>query len=263
MRPGCPVEVPWILGVLEKRGATGYSIEVYPDGPECWGGFVSAHRHKNNKRKNPMRVLALDMTLTNTGFSVWQYGVGRVDGAAPPERLPVTCGCITPEIVKSRDYAMVQDIRRCQELDRLLTRVLQANHVQAVVVELLEGTQNARAAQTFGLVTGVLASIMERFKLPFYAYRAQAVKKALTGRQSATKEEMIQAADELFPGFFAKNGFAKKLRKGQTKSQWPTKLEHVADSVCLMIYAEQQPDFRSVLQLSRMVQTNKGVVEFD
>jgi Holliday junction resolvasome RuvABC endonuclease subunit len=214
-----------------------------------------------------MKVLALDMTIRNTGYSIWELqkyeAFGRVFGW---RWRPLISGCISPADQKGKDYQMLKDIRRCQELIRELERLVNNNDICAIVVELLAGTKTAKTAQTFGLVTGVLASILEKYALPVYIYNAMAVKKTLTGRKEASKEDVIKAVLELFPEFCRKNGFKRKKSPMTGKLQWPAKLEHVADSMGLMIHAEDQSDFRGLAQLAagmREVETSEDDSFFD
>lgn len=187
-----------------------------------------------------MNVLALDMTLRNTGYSLWTLDrmTARWD--------PVECGCLRTKTAKGREYAMLKDIQCTQELHRDLAVLVEKHQVRALVVELLGGSQSARSARTFGLVIGLLAILLEQYKLPLYTYTATAVKKAITGSKSASKERIIAAIEELYPGLFAANGFERSKKTGK----WPGKIEHVADSVALMLHAEAQLDFRTITQMA-------------
>lgn len=193
-----------------------------------------------------MKALALDMTICNTGYSVWE--LQRAGKRRDWKWLPIDCGCISSTDPNKRDYQMVQDIKRCQELLRQLEKLVEAQSIKAVVVELLEGTQNARAAKTFGLVIGMLAALVEKHTLPVYVYRAQDVKRTLTGSKAASKEAIIEAVLELYPMFCPDHGFQK--HKVRNKLQWPSKLEHMADSMALIAHAEDQHDFRLVTQMA-------------
>lgn len=201
-----------------------------------------------------MRTLALDMTICNTGYSVWEW---KKSDSEKWSWLPIACGCISPAAkVDKRDYQMVQDFKRCQELARELEKLIDKHCTQAVVVELLEGSQSSRPARTFGLVTGVLSVVVEQRGLPIYSYRAVAVKKSLTGRKNASKDDIIDAVLELFPDFCKKNGWEKKKSPKTGIMQWPTKLEHVADSMGLFQHAEDQSDFRMVTQMAIAAQAS-------
>lgn len=209
-----------------------------------------------------MKILALDMTLCNTGYSVWGLRKRYMRKSCHWRWMPLTCGCIRPSSKKSkREYEMVSHIKRVQEITRELERLIETYDIKAIVVELLEGSQNSKAARTFGLVEGMLAVVLEKHQLPFYTYRAMAVKKTLTGRKTASKDSIIEAVKELFPLFFKKQKFrrSKSPRKGTLI--WPSELEHIADSMGLIAHAEDQEDFRLLTQLAIETITHNGNTE--
>ena len=108
-----------------------------------------------------MKVLALDMTLRNIGYSVWELRKKQLRKRTEWRWAPLDCGCIsTKPDKKSRDYQMIKDIKCCQEILRSLEEIIETNDIKAIVVELLEGAQNYSAAKTFGLVEGVFAVII-------------------------------------------------------------------------------------------------------
>ena len=188
-----------------------------------------------------MHVLALDMTLCHTGYVVGKYagGVWTVVGAGLTESLK------EPE---STDSAMRQELKRGAELLQRLQQLNEQFHPRHLIVEQLEGTKSAHAARTFGIAIGVLTAFLEQNKLQATLYRAIAVKKRMTGKKSASKQEMIRAAIRRQPDLFLMAGF-EKHKSGRSKGEWPDKVEHVADAFGLFITATEGPDLRHLTQL--------------
>jgi hypothetical protein len=149
---------------------------------------------------------------------------------------------------------MTLDIRRGTELLRKLHQLNAEFRPRQVVVELLGGTQSARAATTFGVVTGVLAAFLEQTKLPLCLITARNAKKRMTGSFSASKAAMIKVAEKAEPTLFQRAGF-----KPSKKGKWPNDVEHVADAYALFRTALEGPELRQLLQVLTELQPQPQV----
>ncbi len=158
---------------------------------------------------------------------------------------------------------MVREIQDCQKMLRSLEGLITENDIKAIVVELLGGSKNSNVAKTFGLIEGVFSALLERARLPYYTYPATDVKKALTGKKTASKDKITEAVQELFPELFTRPEFQKVESLKTGKKVWPRKLEHITDSIALMTYAEDQNDFRVIFQMAIEAAEREEVVEND
>lgn len=188
-----------------------------------------------------MRALCLDMTLCNTGYVVFEYD---------SDWRPMAAGLVSPERPDTREYEMMKDLRRAEEmLDKLFQVALRTN-ARIMVVELLAGSQTASTAETFGIAKGVLAALKWRLELPVLLVNARAVKRAVTGHKDASKADMIVAADKKYPHLFGDLCGMKKTKKRDGTVSWPNDAEHVADAAHLMAEARNSEMLRLLVQSS-------------
>lgn len=84
------------------------------------------------------------------------------------------------------------DLRRAIELNRAL---IPLNDCRVVFAEIPTGAQSARAAFSFGMAVGTIASILA----PVIQVQPSETKLATVGTKTASKEEMIEWAIETYP----------------------------------------------------------------
>ena len=126
-----------------------------------------------------MQVLSLDMTLNNTGYTVWKY--------ERPDWRFVDGGLIRPVANKKQHhYKMMLNMDMCVQVYTAFDSLLKKHNFQMIVVELLTGSKTASTALTFGLVAGVLASFAYTHGLPVHAYYSENIKLYCTGKKSAS-----------------------------------------------------------------------------
>ena len=115
--------------------------------------------------------------------------------------------------------------------------------MQGVLGELPSGSQNARAANQFGLAIGTVGVATHLLGLPAEWCSQQEVKKAVTGNRFATKDEIIDTICEIIGAKKTEQKIliTKGKRKGETtirktyhllNKKFPeSKFEHIADSI--------------------------------
>jgi len=131
-------------------------------------------------------LISLDIGFSHMGWSLFDKG-GLVD-----------VGVIESKKTEKRMIRVADDnIRRCVEIANELDKLYKKYKIQGVLGELPSGTQNARAATHFGLVTGTVGITAHFLGLPAEWCSQQEVKKAVTGNRFATKDEIMQAICEL------------------------------------------------------------------
>jgi len=133
-------------------------------------------------------ILAADPSLTAFGFSVLQ------------NHIVLDSGCIkTVKETKKRRIREGDDkVRRVSEIVTVLVNVIKKYDIQLIVSELPHGSQNAAGAIMIGIVMGIFQTIAHTMDIPVEWFSENDAKKALLGRISASKTEVIEAVEETF-----------------------------------------------------------------
>lgn len=148
---------------------------------------------KRTKEPNhPFRVLTNDPSLTAWGWAVVD-GAGRV----------LQSGCIktTPEQKKRRIRKGDDNMRRINEINVMLKKIVEGYKVNYILAELPHGSQNASAARMIGTVGGMLQTISDWTDIAIEWYSEGDAKKAAVGKLSATKAEMITMMSNYYAGW--------------------------------------------------------------
>jgi len=143
---------------------------------------------RRKTESNKPRILACDPSLAAWGWAV-------LEG-----HLVQSHGCIktTPEAKKRRIRVGDDDVRRVGELITELVKIIKKYNVTFIVTELPHGSQNARGAIMIGIVLGTLQSFNILLNIPVEWYNENDAKKALLGRISASKAEVIASINSLY-----------------------------------------------------------------
>lgn len=136
--------------------------------------------------KSDITILTCDPSFTAWGYAVLQ------------NHRVIDSGCIktAPQAKKRRIRQGDDLIRRITELVYELEKIIDKYEIAFVVSELPHGSQNAKGAVMIGSVAGILQTLcILKDILPEW-YSENDAKKALLGRISASKAEVIQAVEE-------------------------------------------------------------------
>lgn len=196
-----------------------------------------------------MIVLGLDPGFASLGWAL-------VEITSQDERI-LHVGTI--RTAKARTRVLVTDDlhRRGQELARALAALLESYPtVGAICAESWSQPRNASAAAKVARAWGVIDALAEARALPLLSASPQAIKKAMTGKASASKEEVIAALDALLDGGMEAALVAGKVNKGQR--------EHAADAVGAVVACLDHPHLRLARMAHEGAQARgRGVVERD
>ena len=113
-----------------------------------------------------------------------------------------------------------------------------AKKAKAIFVEVPVGSQTARAMTSYGICVGVLGAI-QSLGIPLIEVTPTEVKVAFTGNKTATKEDMIAKAVELYPTANFPN----------VKGRVTGKAEHVADATAAIHAGVLTPMFQNLMRL--------------
>jgi Holliday junction resolvasome RuvABC endonuclease subunit len=182
-------------------------------------------------------LLCLDVAFSHLGWSLF--------GASQPKE----CGVIEAEVDGGKKR-LVSDVRadRCASMVKQLLDIVELNKtrgtpIRGVIGELPSGSQNAAAANQLGIASGLVVTFCLLKDLPAEWVSQNDVKRAVTGKLSATKEEIMDRVAEHYGWVKEEKVIAigKGKRAGQTSTQatycalgqrFPkSTFEHIADSI--------------------------------
>ena len=129
-------------------------------------------------------ILTNDPSLTGWGWAVVDYSGMVLD-----------VGCIkTSSESKARRIRKGDDrMRRSSEINSILINIVQKYNVKIILSELPHGSQNAAAAVMVGMTGDKMQTIADCFGMSIEWYSEGDAKKHLLNKQSATKQEIIDA----------------------------------------------------------------------
>lgn len=165
-------------------------------------------------------VLCLDVALSNVGVAVWSSRSKRF----------VHAECIRTERQDSR-YASLDRARRCQQICGRLVTIMDLYSPSCVLAELPHGSQNANAATSLGLASGLVIALCASRMLPLHVIQPVWTKKFVGGND---KSLVINKAVSIF-------GSERLKMRGTT--------EHIADAMICIAVARTRPEMRSIKNL--------------
>ena len=124
-------------------------------------------------------------------------------------------------------------VRRVKELNYKLLSLIKDYDIDFILSELPHGSQNASAAVMIGMVAGIMQTLSDCFDLGIEWFSEGDCKKAISGKRSLTKGEMI----ELINGYY---------KIDWTGIKW--KDEAVADAMAVFNLASQQSEMLKLLR---------------
>lgn len=153
-------------------------------------------------------ILGIDGGLAHMGLAVAVVG---------KERPTVIWSSVIETVKQSEGTAAADNVRRAREVWLALDEVVSQYRPARIVAEAMSHPRDARAAAMLSMSWGVIAAIAAQRGLPVDGQSPMALKRRLTGNQTAKKDEVIAAVRELYP----------EVRWMPRRDLW----EHQADAV--------------------------------
>ncbi|ACL06259.1 hypothetical protein Dalk_4581 [Desulfatibacillum aliphaticivorans] len=172
-------------------------------------------------------ILALDVGLSNTGYCVFENG------------KPQEWGVCTTSPVKKKTVRVADDrADRSASLARQIRAVVEKHGVTGIVGELPSGgAQSAKAMGDMTQAVGIVAATAALLGIPAEWCTPTDVKKAATGKASASKEEIADAMAKKY-GLEKVVKHTKESKKTGKRSRLLTyggiafgNFEHIADAM--------------------------------
>lgn len=179
-----------------------------------------------------MIVLGLDPALCN-------FGIAAMDLLPGEERIIELQVLRTePSAKKRRVGAVEDDARRVSELAAGLAAAVKKHQPVALVVEATGAGKGSKAVRAMALAFSVALTIARLAALPVVQVSPLDVKRAMTGRKKAEKDEILLAVEQRYPDL-----------------EWPTDVpkgcwEHAADAVGAVVAALDSDTLRMARRLA-------------
>lgn len=140
--------------------------------------------------KNKYNILSCDPSIRAWGWSVINEDGNIID-----------CGCIKtePSAKKLKIRKGDDRTRRVSEINTQLLNIISKYDIQLIISEQPHGSQSAVSAIMIGIVLGVLQTLSNSFDIPIEWYSEGDCKNNLLGKRNASKNEVKQKINTLFP----------------------------------------------------------------
>jgi len=155
---------------------------------------------------------------------------------------------------KTKTYVVIDDIRRLRETVRVLQEVTQPFLNRGRVYTAVEfpsgGAQSGRAHRAMGMATALLVAWGELNSLPMTCITPMEVKKAVTGKKHASKQEVID--------IILQQGWNIQLIKGRyvIEASYPvphevvinrSEFEHIADALGVALHEKEKSELYRIM----------------
>lgn len=175
-------------------------------------------------------VLGLDPGFASFGYCVFRF-------TKEGEEVVAVNVIRTKKTAKKKNVLASDDnFRRARAIAAVLREVVEGFQPRAIAAEALSLPRNASAAAKVAMSWGILADIVEDRQIPLIQQSPQGLKKALCGKKSATKQDIQEVLEGLYPGAF--DQFISATPKGQ----W----EHGFDAASAVVGLKDSDVLRAV-----------------
>jgi Holliday junction resolvasome RuvABC endonuclease subunit len=180
-------------------------------------------------------ILGHDPSLANWGFALVDVDPISLDMTPRLIKLQRTEKSKNKQVRASADKLV-----RARQLRQAFVELEKDAHMNAG--EVPSGSQSATASNALGIATGVLACHSK----PLIEVNPTEVKKAVTGYSTASKEEMVEWATNLWPDL--------QWIKGKAfQSKYASQNEHMADALAIVYTAIRTEQFKQAATMFQVV----------
>ncbi len=170
-----------------------------------------------------LALLGIDPGFSAIGLARLEL---RPDGSEVVDDLAVI---VTEPSAKRRKVLATEDnVRRLQEIGAALAPWI-ASDVVAICAESQSWPRNAGSSAKVGMSWGTIAELARVARVPILQASPQQVKRALTGRKDASKDEVRAALEARY----------------QVRPEWPRQkglVEHAADALACAVVCTGAPE---------------------
>jgi len=176
-------------------------------------------------------ILSLDQSIASTGFIVAKNGTVFDHGVI-----------VTKAEKKKRNIGDMDD--KCRRINYIISaihKLIKTHKIKAIVCEEYAGYSQSKSAAD-GLATSrtIIVAISNLLEIPMIFIPAVDAKEELTGKKSASKLDMIEAAAKELNDTF------EVYKSSRSKSGWDGKTEHVADAYGIYLAARKNQNIQFI-----------------
>lgn len=169
-------------------------------------------------------VLGLDPGFASTGFAVVQLGKTSSEDQIRLMGVVRTQKAATVRKVRASD----DNLDRAREIYSDLRRISDQYGVKLICAETMSFPRNSSTAAKMSLCWGVIAALSFQLNIPITQATPQEIKRYVCGDKSASKEQVQQAINGIFPRLAAPDTpFLKNIPKSA--------LEHPYDALAAIL----------------------------
>lgn len=179
-----------------------------------------------------MKILAMDPALRHTGIVLFEDG------------NPVYADVLTTKPNKQKWMTVAEkDQGDMSDWARTIRRIIREKQPDIICCEQsLGGGQSASSVKALALVNGAMYAMSTEDAMPPWIFtRVHDAKKAVTGKTTASKNEMIEGAVKMFPSI------RKRLVSAKSADGWTGDAEHIADACASYLVCVNSPAVRVLL----------------
>ncbi len=191
---------------------------------------------------NTIRLLAIDPALRNFGLAMLVVDTKSLAASVERMTLIETTNLAGKTVRQNSD-----DLRRAFESYQAAKEWVE--DCDLIAAEIPSGSQSARGTMSNGISIGILAGL--RDLRPLIEVMPRDVKKTVTGRTTASKDEMIAWAVKAFP----QAPWLRHKRNGIM--ELTAKNEHMADACAIGLTAIRDPQFKAAVAIQNSVARTK------
>lgn len=163
-----------------------------------------------------MKILAIDPSLTNSAAAIEEEGIIMRHYLVKTQKIKIK------SIRVGND-----DLRRCREIAEWIMKIIEDEKPDIIAAEMPTGSQSSRASKAAGMVIGIMTNFDDLLTVT-----PGDVKKALCNNIKASKQDMINKADEVTEIQF------NEINKGVR--------EHVADAVGVIFAVKKLDEYKII-----------------
>lgn len=182
-----------------------------------------------------MKIMSFDPSLTSFGIALFDFDIKTKNLDLIDLKLIETEPTKTKGVRKNSD-----DLRRCGEIVDAVREY--AGKSDICFSEVPTGAQSSRAAFSFGMMLGILASL-RAYDIPLVQVLPNETKMASVGSKTASKDAIIAWAFDKYPN----SNWLTVNRKGE--KQLTKKNEHLADAVAVAYAGVKTDQFKGIVSL--------------
>ena len=185
-----------------------------------------------------MYILSID-----PGFSSVGWTLGSINTSGDIDY--VGCGVIRTKKSNAKVLVCDDNVVRAREIVAGLMKLFEdldahPSGLKAIVSEAQSWPRNASVSAKVGMCWGIISTFAHVCEIPLVQISPQNLKKTLTGRKSASKQDVADAVCDVWPDI-----------QGDADKHPSTQREHIYDAAAALIASKEKDAINAMLAIAR------------